>query len=120
MMLVALFVDDFSVGGNRPGEVTNLLKYLKTFYTIKDLGAIKTFIGMDVEQKDGAFYISQESHIDELLKKNGMEDHPGERTPMITNHQLHPPTDSEAEADNHTYRSAVGAAVYYDLHKARH
>ena len=112
MILVALFVDDFSVGGNNSAEVAKLFKYLQTFYKIKDLGSIQTFIGMDVEKGDGVFYLSQETHIDELLKKYDMTDHPGSRTPMAMNHQLNPITEGEAEADNHTYRSAVGAMLY--------
>ena len=88
------------------------MKSLQAFYKIKDLGSIQFFTGIDVAKEDGVFYISQEAHIDELLKKYDMEDHPGARTQMATNHQLHPTTDSELEFDNHIYRSAVGAMLY--------
>jgi len=63
------YVDDFGIGSSDPLYQKHLFNYLSSFYTIKDLGKMKEFIGIQVEQISGKFFCPRSSTL-MMLSRN--------------------------------------------------
>ena len=68
-----LYVDDIIMFGD---EVEDLRKKLKSRFQMKDLGKVRKYLGLEIEQdvKKGITTISQRSHLEKILKEFKMED----------------------------------------------
>ncbi|KNA03723.1 hypothetical protein SOVF_206380 [Spinacia oleracea] len=80
-------------------------------YEMTDLGEMKYFLGMQVRQRPGRIFLSQEKYADDLLKKFHMEDCKPFVTPMAPNEKLSK-YDGKEKVDASIYRSLVGSLIY--------
>ena len=76
-----------------------------------DLGLMRYFLGMQVKQRPGQIFISQEKYADDLLKKFNMQDCKPLATPMAMNEKLSK-DDGQNKVDATVYRSLVGSLIY--------
>lgn len=85
VLYVLIYVDDLILASNDPVLTAKLKDLLKSKYEIKDLGRLRYCLGMLVEHdKDaGTLRISQQAHIEEMLKRYGMHECRPAATPEV-------------------------------------
>ncbi|KAH9657753.1 retrovirus-related pol polyprotein from transposon RE1 [Citrus sinensis] len=67
-----VYVDDIVVTGNDEEETETLQKYLSREFEMKDLGALKYFLGIEVSRSKGGIFLSQRKYALDLLHETGM------------------------------------------------
>ncbi|KAH9685014.1 protein kinase domain-containing protein [Citrus sinensis] len=67
-----VYVDDMVVTGNDEEETEALQKYLSREFEMKDLGALKYFLGIEVSRSKGGIFLSQRKYALDLLHEMGM------------------------------------------------
>ncbi|KAH9650374.1 protein kinase domain-containing protein [Citrus sinensis] len=67
-----VYVDDMVVIGNDEEEKEALQKYLSSEFEMKDLGALKYFLGIQVPRSKGGIFLSQRKYALDLLHETGM------------------------------------------------
>jgi hypothetical protein len=80
-------------------------------YQMSMLGELKFFLGLQICQQRNGIFISQEKYLKDCLKKFGMQDCKGYKTPMPTNGHLRT-DDNGKEFDQKVYRSMIGSLLY--------
>lgn len=87
---------------------------MQTTFTLKDLGNLNYFLGVEVTKAFDGIHLPQTKYIDDLLAKNGMEKRSSVPTCMSTGHCL--TKDSGDVIENSSqYRSIIGALQYVTL-----
>lgn len=71
-ILLLSYVDAIIVTGDNPSLVSRLVQSLGTEFTMKDLGPLHYFLGVEVTPFDGGLFISQSKYALELLYKTKM------------------------------------------------
>ena len=106
-------MDDIIVTGDSlPYYIQQIIQKLHSTFTLKDLGPLDYFLGIQVKHlKDGSLLLSQSKYIQDLLVKAHMEDAKPSPTPMVSSLKL---TKQGADylEDASLYRSVVGALQY--------
>ncbi|KAH9768480.1 Integrase catalytic domain-containing protein [Citrus sinensis] len=67
-----VYMDDMVVTGNDEEETEALQKYLSREFEMKDLGALKYFLGIEVSRSKGGIFLSQRKYALDLLHETGM------------------------------------------------
>src|SRR4051812_36760660 len=80
-------------------------------YQISMMGELKFFLGLQICQQHNVTFISHEKYLKEFLKKFGMQDCKGIKTPMPTNGQLGPDENGK-DYEQKVYRSMIGSMLY--------
>ena len=81
-LFVLAHVDDFAVTGANSNKIIWVMEAMGRKFEIKDLGDIKTYLGMEVTQSDQGIKLTQLKFIDQLLEENGMQDCNPALTPL--------------------------------------
>ncbi|KAK2966557.1 hypothetical protein RJ640_014526 [Escallonia rubra] len=112
---------------DRPGHATNECRKLARFlrendvqtnldlrFSLKDLGPLHHFLGVEVIPTPGGLFLSQHRHINDLLNNFSMTGAKEVNTPMCTSSALtlH---DGSSHVDPTPYRKLVGALQYLSL-----
>ncbi|KAL8149357.1 hypothetical protein AgCh_006393 [Apium graveolens] len=71
---VVVYVDDILLSGNDFSLIKSLKALLHERFSIKDLGAVKFYLGLEVLRNNQGFFLSQHKFIIDLLKSANMED----------------------------------------------
>lgn len=114
MMFIGVYVDDLILAAKSEKQLKQVKESLSNKFDIKDLGELKYFLGMKVEQnkESGSMWIGQPAYTENLLKRLGMQDSKPTSTPVEVSSKLQPAT-SQAEPVNQTeYQSAIGGLMY--------
>ena len=72
-LIVLAYVDDLLVLAAREDDMTRVIKLLSKEVSVKDLGTVKRFCGIDIKMVNGCFHLSQEKMIDQLLEQYQLE-----------------------------------------------
>ncbi|GKC62004.1 putative ribonuclease H-like domain-containing protein [Tanacetum coccineum] len=90
---------------------TEFEKMMHKKFQISSMGELTFFLGLQVTQKDDEIFISQDKHVDEILKKFGFLTVKIESIPMETSKPLL--KDAKAkDVEVHLYRSMIGSLMY--------
>lgn len=84
-----------------------LKAHLHNKFTIKDLGQMHYFLGMEVSHNPEGMVLTQHKFTRDLFKTSGVSDFKKAVIPMSLNHKLSS-TDGELLEDPSTYRSIIG------------
>ncbi|KAL8102434.1 hypothetical protein AgCh_027063 [Apium graveolens] len=96
---------------NNAKDIDNFKGNLKREFEMTDLGLLHFFLGMEIKQNNGGFFISQQNYAKELLKKFKMENANFVSTPVAVGLKLRKNDDSEL-IDLALFRSLVGNLMY--------
>src|ERR1700709_420679 len=92
-------------------KINTLKEALNSKFNMKDLGAIKTLLGMEIHcLKDGSIFINQPNYIRKLLKRHKMEGCKTISTPMAL--KIVP---SDDDFDIKLYQSLMGELMWPSL-----
>eukprot|EP00253_Pinus_taeda_P030266 PITA_30266 len=78
---------------------------------MRDIGLMHYFLGLEVWQEEGHFFLGQGKYIVDILSRFHMEDCRPMSTPMITNWKKLHASDSEL-VDPTLYRQLIGSLMY--------
>lgn len=68
-----IYVDDILVITKSPKTVADVMQMLNSHFEMKDLGDVKQYLGLEIEQdEDGNYSICQSSYIKKILSENGL------------------------------------------------
>ncbi|KAH9762199.1 retrovirus-related pol polyprotein from transposon RE1 [Citrus sinensis] len=131
LIMVLIYVDD--ILGTRPnsGELDSFIQQFNTIFTLKDLGRLSYFLGIEVLYGLDCIYLSQKKYIRDLLAKVDMLDCKGVVTPMCSGKDSKLQKIVKGELDYYVedathYRSILGGLQYliltrpeiaYSIHK---
>jgi Reverse transcriptase (RNA-dependent DNA polymerase) len=113
-MYLLVYVDDIIVTGTSQSFITRLFTDLHNTFTIKDLGNLSFFLGIETTHLPTGLHLSQTRYIDDLLIRARMSDAKPVVTPMQYGLQL-TKDGSDPMADPTMYRSVVGALQYVTI-----
>ena len=77
-----VYVDDVLITGNDAQCVADLKRLLDAKFRIKDLGASKYFLGLEVARSDKGITLNQRKYALEVLTASGMIGYKPMKTPM--------------------------------------
>ncbi|CAN6681217.1 unnamed protein product [Malus baccata var. baccata] len=83
-----VYVDDMVVTGNDPEEKAALQKYLASEFEMKDLGALKYFLGIEVAHSQQGIFLSQRKYVLDIFMETRMLACKPADTPIELNHKL--------------------------------
>ncbi|GMI81878.1 hypothetical protein HRI_001857100 [Hibiscus trionum] len=107
IVYIMVYVDDIVVTGNSATEVSLVIEDISKAFSLKDLGQLTYFLGMNIQSVSQGLILSQKKHILELLEKTKMNDATVTPTPMVTSPQISS-KDGVALEDGSLYRQVVG------------
>lgn len=114
-----LYVDDMLIASKNMSEINKLKSQLSGEFEMKDLGAAKKILGMDIhrDRKAGKLRVSQKNYIEKVLQRFGMDKAKTVSTPLAPHFklsaELSPQSDEEKQQMSHIpYSSAVGSVMY--------
>jgi ATP-binding cassette subfamily B (MDR/TAP) protein 1 len=101
-------------------EITTLKRLLSTEFKMKDLGAVKKILGMEItrDRKVGLLFLSQHAYIEKVLQRFNMHDAQSVSTPIASHFKLSAEQCASSDEDIEymlkvPYCSAVGSWMYY-------
>ncbi|KAL5564995.1 hypothetical protein UlMin_028159 [Ulmus minor] len=106
-LLILIYVDDIIVTRSSKEEIEQIILLLKKYFSLKDLGDLNYFLGIEVKTVSKGLHLSQKKYIEELLKKSKMDNAKPLPTLMISSLKL---TSLEGDPIPNAleYRSIVG------------
>ncbi|CAH9138265.1 unnamed protein product [Cuscuta epithymum] len=106
-----IYVDDVILAGNDASHITRIKGYLNDQFSIKDLGTLKYFLGIEVARSPEGFVLSQRKYTLDILKESGLLAGRPSQFPMEQNLKLRPDDDSPL-VDASSYRRLIGRLLY--------
>ena len=106
-----LYVDDIILTASSQQLLSRVIDALKKEFAMKDLGPLHHFLGMSVQRRGAAIFLSQRQYALDILAHHGMTDCKPCSTPVDTCAKV--PADAGPPVTDPTdYRSLVGALQY--------
>jgi len=114
--MLLLYVDDIQLlyAESDKSRAIDVKESLMRQYKLKNLGPVKQFLGHEINRlPDGSVTLGQQSYINTILHRYGMENANTVNTPMDYKTRLdHVSNNADAEADQAQYQSIVGSLMY--------
>ena len=110
--IIALYVDDLLIACDNDIDINKLKCGLMSKYKMKDLGQIKQFLGVTIEQNDDNIFIHQSEFTKALLHKFQFDKCKPAPTPVDIGHSKAGLVENSPSCDIELYQSAVGALLY--------
>ncbi|CAH9129165.1 unnamed protein product [Cuscuta epithymum] len=108
---VLIYVDDVLLAGNDTTHISSVKNYLDKKFSIKDLGKLKYFLGIEVARSPEGFVLSQRKYTLDILEESGLLAGRPSSFPMEQNLKLRP-NDGSKPVDAHSYRRLIGRLLY--------
>ncbi|KAH9704206.1 retrovirus-related pol polyprotein from transposon RE2 [Citrus sinensis] len=113
-ILSQVYVDDLLITGNSMTLIRHVITALSHKFSIKDLGPLNFFLGVEVIPKSNGLFLSQQKYIRDLLARFNMESIKETATPLSsTTHLIL--NDGSPPVDASRYRSLIGGMQYLSL-----
>jgi hypothetical protein len=113
IILLLVYVDDIIVTSNTPSLFSRLVSRLSSEFSMKDLGPLHYFLGIEVIPFSGGLFLSQQKYACDILARSSMTGCNPIGTPLAQKHNLRRNDPILVDATN--YRSIVGALQYITL-----
>lgn len=113
-IIISVYVDDLLIFYSKDKQKDNIKRKLKESLDIKDLGKVKSILGMEVTCKSNEIELNQTEYIRNILKKFKMEESNAVSTPMEANLKLVRECECHRETldEKVPYQEAVGSLLY--------
>eukprot|EP00253_Pinus_taeda_P014121 PITA_14121 len=83
MLIVVLYVYDVIFTGNDDYLFENFKTVMKEEFEMTDMGLLRYFLGIEVEQSENEIFISQEKYANEVLEIFNMQESKAAITPTV-------------------------------------
>lgn len=106
-----IYVDDVLLAGNNEEKIQSVKEFLDKEFSIKDLGPLKYFLGIEVARSNSGIVLTQRKYALDILKDSGMEGCRPCVTPMEQNSR-HDLDEDGTLVDVQQYRRLIGRLLY--------
>ncbi|XP_016730543.1 uncharacterized mitochondrial protein AtMg00810-like [Gossypium hirsutum] len=105
-----VYVDDVILAGDHLDEIERVKAFLDSTFSIKYLGDLKYFLGLEVARSSAGIHLCQRKYALDLLSDFGFSDCKPVKTPMATKI----PRDASADLlpNNTIFRKLIGRLLY--------
>lgn len=110
-LLVLIYVDDLIITGSSSIHIQQIITYLQSQFTVKDLGDLSFFLGVEVGRCKEGLFLSQHMYIVDLLRRHCMNG----AKPLQMPCNPKPAATTSTHVDPKEYRSAIGGLQYLSL-----
>lgn len=105
--ILAVYVDDILITGSSEQEIITVKQYLYSSFTIKDLGALHYFLGIEVSYSDQGMTLTQQKYSKDLLQESGVTSFHKVATPLPKHLKLFT-NEGDLFHDPTLYRKLIG------------
>ncbi|XP_021838405.2 uncharacterized mitochondrial protein AtMg00810-like [Spinacia oleracea] len=113
-LILLVYVDDILLTGTSISQIDKVKVALDNAFTIKDLGQLAYFLGIEVHRNDKGIFLSQRKYIKDILVDAGMEECDPVLTPLSRGLKIS--TDVGDLIDEpEVYRRLVGRLLYLSI-----
>jgi len=105
---VLVYVDDLVITGSDTQFVGHVVTALGTWFSLKDMGLLHYFLGVEVIPTHAGLFLSQHQYIRDILETQNMVGAKDISTPMSTTQSLHL-LDGTTSVDSTEYRRIIAA-----------
>jgi len=111
LLIVVLYVDDLIFMGCNDAIVENFKEEMKKEFEMTDLGLLRFFLRIEVQQLEHGIFISQSKYVENILKRFKMES--CKPTPTLVSMGIKLRKEDCTKSVNPTlYKSIVGSLMY--------
>eukprot|EP00253_Pinus_taeda_P010323 PITA_10323 len=110
IIIVVLYVDDLIFTSNDASLIADFKAVMKSEFEMTDLGFLRYFLGIKVDQSENGVFISQVKYVEAVLKRY-MQNSKATVTPTVMGLKLSK-EDSSKDFDPKLYKSIVGNLMY--------
>lgn len=110
-LMILVYVDDLIISGNSTSEVDSFKAYLSTCFHMKDLSALKYFLGLEVARSPQGIYLCQRKYTLEIITECGLLGCQPAGSPMDQNHKLSS-AQGDFLSDPERYRRLTDRLIY--------
>eukprot|EP00253_Pinus_taeda_P032282 PITA_32282 len=111
LLIVVLYVDDVIFTGNNVYLIENFKAVMKEEFEMIDMGLLRYFLGIEVDQNENGIFISQAKYVNEVLDRFNMQECKTAITPTLMGLKLSK-EDNSKDFDPSLYKSIVGSLMY--------
>jgi len=109
-----VYVNDLFITGNNPTLVTTFIQQLGDMFSLKDMGPLHFFLGVEVITTKASLFLTQHNYVRELLANSNMSGAKDISTSLSTSQSLQL-VDGTATVDNTKFRRIMGSLQYLSL-----
>lgn len=109
--MISLYVDDIIYTGNYEKVCIKFKESMKQEFEMTDLGQMKFFLGIEVNQSEIGIFICQQKYTREILEQFDMESSKAVTNPMVPSNKLTRNDDGRA-VDVTLYKQMIGNLMY--------
>jgi len=111
LLIVVLYVDDVIFTDNDVYLIENFKSVMKEEFEMTDMGLLRYFLGIEVDQNENGIFISQARYVNEVLGRFNMQECKAAITPTVMGLKLSKENISK-DFDPSLYKSIVGNLMY--------
>jgi len=115
LLYLLVYVDDIILTSNNADFVSQFVTRLAQRFSLKDLGNLSYFLGVEVVPHPSGILLSQQRYIQELLARTQMEQAKHVLTPLPTNSSSLTLSSGSPLSNPIEYRTVVGSLQYLSL-----
>jgi hypothetical protein len=110
-IFVLVYVDDIIITGNNEDAISDIKKFLAQAFSIKDLGNLSYFLGIEVSRSKKGIFLCQRKYTLDILSDSGMTGCRPSDFPMEQHLRLRP-NEGSPLPDPTIYRRLIGRLLY--------
>lgn len=110
-LIIDVYVDDLVITGGDLKELEQFKEEMKGTFQMSDLGLLKYYLGMEVNQTPGGITVSQSAYAVKILEAAGLKNCNRSQLPMEPRFKLSK-TSTAVPVDATEYRKIVGSLRY--------
>lgn len=114
-MALLIFVDDVIIASNNLDDIAAIKKFLHDSFTIKDLGELKYFLGIEVARSAKGITLCQPKYALDILEDSGFSGCKHVAFPMEFTLKLSAADSSPSLSNPESYRRLVGHFLYLTI-----
>jgi len=106
--IIGIYVDDMIITGIE-NETNKIIKRIKENFKISNSGDLNYILGIEIENKNNIYYISQKNYINNILERFNINNIKKSKTPCTGDNIK---TENKKEFNKTIYKSAIGALIF--------
>lgn len=114
-MALLIYVDDVILTSNNLHDIVAVKKFLHDTYTIKDLGELNYYLGIEVARSAKGITLCQQKYAIDILIESGFSGCKLIAFPMKSNLKLSANDDSPLLTDPTSYRRLIDRLLYLTI-----
>ncbi|XP_019083214.1 PREDICTED: uncharacterized protein LOC109125636 [Camelina sativa] len=108
---ILIYVNDLIIGGSCPKATEEFKEYLSSCFKMKDLGALKYFLGIEVARNEWGIYLCQRKYALDIIAETGLlGSKPVEF--LLEDHHTLAVSKSPLLSDPKSFRRLLGRLIY--------